>query len=372
MYDEYALFKEVLVKKITALLALFSVLIIISGNVLAQSEATVLFLTIAPGARAGGLGETNVALANDAYATFFNPAGLGNMKGKEFSGMHTQWLPTFNFGDMYYDFASYVQHFAGIGTFGLSSTYVNWGEQEHTDETGANLGKFNSFEMAIGLSYGTTLSQNLAVGSTVKYIFSRLAPYSSGAQRGKGEGSCVAFDMGLLWKPNVVKRLSMGLNLQNLGPKMSYIDRDQADPLPTNLKWGFAYRALTTEYNKLTFLVDFNKMLVVRRKNNTLDPLDDKSDPFYKAIFTSWTYNGFKYQIKRITSGGGAEYSYNDQFFLRAGYFYEDIGKRRFATFGAGLRYSIYQFDFGYISGEQSHPLNETMRFSLSFIFNNR
>jgi long-subunit fatty acid transport protein len=286
--------------------------------------------------------------------------------------MHCQWLPQFHFPDMYYEFASYVHHIASLGTFGINTTYVNWGEQTHTDETGNTLGTFNSFEMAVGASYGTELRDNLAVGSTAKFIYSKLAPYSSGEQRGKGEGSSVALDLGVLWNPHFVKRMSFGLNLQNLGPKMAYIDRDQADPLPTNLKCGFAYRALSTEFNKLTFLADFNKILVVKRKNTTADPSDDKSDPFYKAIFTSWTYNGFDYQIRRVTVGGGTEYCYNDQFFVRAGYFYEDIGKRRFATFGAGIKLSIYQFDFGYISGEESHPLNDTMRFSLSFVFNNR
>lgn len=108
--------------------------------------------------------------------------------------------------------------------------------------------------------------------------------------------------------------------------------------------------------------MDINKLLVTRDSLGT-------SDPFYKAIFTSWTDGGIGHQIKRASISGGAEYWYSNIFALRAGYFYEDVGKRRFATFGAGIRYSMYQFDFGYITAKADHPLAETMRFSLSFIF---
>lgn len=224
------------------------------------------------------------------------------------------------------------------------------------------MGTFSSYEMAIGLSYGVQLTENFAVGSTLKYVYSRLTPYSTGEQPGKGTGSSVAVDIGLLWMPGFFKKTTIGINLQNLGPKITYIDASQADPIPTNLKLGFAYRALTGEFNNLTFSVDFNKMLVTKYTDGT-------SDPFYKALFTSWTKGGFNQQIKNANLGGGAEYWYANTFSLRAGYFYEDIGKRRFATFGAGIRMSIYQFDFGYITGEEGNPLTDTMRFSLSFIF---
>ncbi|MFC1553717.1 PorV/PorQ family protein [candidate division KSB1 bacterium] len=349
-------------RRFKLMFVVFSLLLVFTGNLFAQSEATALFLLIAPGARAGGIGEANVALANDAYATFWNPAGLGKITGKQLSGMHTQWLPGFNLGDMYYDFASYVQRFEGIGTMGFNVTYVNWGDQVHTDEIGTDLGTFSSYEMAVGVSYGTDLSETFSVGSTMKYIYSRLSPYSSGEQQGEGVGSSVAVDLGLLWVPMFSKRTTIGMNMQNLGPKITYVDADQADPLPSNLKLGVAYRALESEFNKLTVTLDFNKQLV--RKDE-----EGNSDPFYKAIFTSWTDGGFSYQVKRANIGGGAEYWYSDLFSLRAGYFYEDIGERRFATFGAGIKLSAYQFDFGYIYGSEGHPLAETMRFSLSFLF---
>ena len=349
-------------RKIVSVLVIFSICVLLSGNIFAQSEPSAIFLMISPGARAGGMGETNVALVDDAYATYWNPAGLSYIKGNEFSIMHANWLPQLNLPDLFYDFATYVHHFEGIGTLGLSTTYLNMGEQERRDEHNNFLGTFSSYEMAVGLSYGTQLAENLAVGSTVKYIYSNLCVFGTGEQQGKGTGSSVGVDLGLLWTPGFLKKTTFGMNVQNLGPKITYIDKKQADPIPTNLKAGFVYRALTSEFNKLSFSVDFNKLLVTKHTDGT-------SDAFYKAIFTSWTEGGFDHQIKRANLGGGAEYWYSNVFSLRAGYFYEDIGKRRFATFGAGIRLSIYQFDFGYITGEESNPLTDTMRFSLSFMF---
>ncbi|MFC1477185.1 PorV/PorQ family protein [candidate division KSB1 bacterium] len=351
--------------EITAVLAL---VLIMTGNLFSQGEATAEFLLIAPGARAGGIGEANVALANDAYATYWNPAGLGLLRGKEFSGMHANWLPQFGFGDMFYDFASYIQHFEGIGTFGLNAIYLTLGKQEYRDEHNTYLGTFDSFQLAVGMSYGTQISENLSVGSSLKFIYLKLTDSNImvGAQSTDGTGTSVALDLGVLWTPNIFsRRLTFGANAMNLGPKVTFVDAAQADPIPSNLKAGFAFKALDSEYNKLTLTADINKLLVTRHTDGT-------SDPFYKAVFTSWTQGGFDHQIKRASISGGAEYWYSKIFSLRAGYFYEDIGKRRFATFGAGIRYSLYQFDFGYIAGEEDHPLSETMRFSLSFIFGSR
>ncbi|MFC1555502.1 PorV/PorQ family protein [candidate division KSB1 bacterium] len=359
-------------KRMVFTMAVIAVLALLSGNLFAQGEATAEFLLIAPGARAGGLGEANVALANDAYATYWNPAGLALLKGKEFSGMHASWLPQFGLGDMYYDFASYIQHFEGIGTFGLSTTYLTLGAQEYRDENNNFLGTFDSFQLATGVSYGTQLSDNLSVGSSLKFIYMKLtgSEVQVGAQSTDGTGASVALDIGLLWNPNWFnQRLTLGMNLMNLGPKITFVDAAQADPIPTNLKAGFTFDALRGEFNKLSFTTEINKLLV---RKYTDDAGETQSDPFYKAIFSSWTEGGFDHQLKRMSIAGGAEYWYSNLFALRGGYFYEDIGKRRFATFGAGIRYNTYQFDFGYIAGEEDHPLSQTMRFSLSFIFGSR
>jgi len=285
--------------------------------------------------------------------------------------MHANWLPQFNLGDMFYDFASYAQYFEGIGTFGLSAIYLTLGEQEHRDAQNNFLGTFDSFQLAIAGSYGTQLSENMSVGSTVKFIYMKLtdAGIQVGAQSTDGTGTSVAVDLGILYTPNWFnRRLTFGANLMNLGPKITFVDAAQADPIPTNLKAGVAFKALEGDFNKLTFTMDINRLLVRRYRKQEGEDEDPPPDPFYKALFTSWTEGDFSHQLKKIIISGGFEYWYSNIFSLRAGYFHDDIGKRNFATFGAGIRYSMYQFDFGYIAGEENHPLSDTMRFSLSFI----
>jgi hypothetical protein len=197
---------------------------------------------------------------------------------------------------------------------------------------------------------------------SLKYIYLKLADFGAGEEKGKGTGYSVAADVGILYKTPWVDRLTLGANLSNMGPKISFIDASQADPIPTNLKVGAAYKLLDGEYNELTVTMDVNKLLVVKHE-------DGGSDSFYKAIFTAWT-DEHQGTIKRLSSSIGAEYWYNQIFALRTGYFYEDIGRRRFLTLGAGIRYSMYGFDFGYISADkEGSPLADTMRFSLSFRF---
>lgn len=151
----------------------------------------------------------------------------------------------------------------------------------------------------------------------------------------------------------------MGLNLSNMGPKITYIDAKQADPLPTNLKIGLSYKALDSEFNKLTLSIDTNKLLVVRHKDGT-------SDSFYKAIFSSWSDGSIADQMNRLISSAGAEYVYNNMIHLRAGYYYDYEGRVKYPTFGAGLQYAKYRFDFAYVAAAEGHPLSDTMRFSLT------
>lgn len=353
-------------KKIIAVSAIFTAILISTGSLFAQGEAAAEFLLIAPGARAGGMGETNVAIADDATATYWNPAGLGYIMDKEVTIMHTNWLPEFNLADLYYDFASYVHPVEGWGTLGFHAIYLSLGENIRTDEQGNEIGTFNSYQMAIGASYGTKLSETLALGVTMKYIYLKLADRGTGAEKGNGSGSSVAVDIGILKKFNFAPNLSFGANLSNMGPKIAFVDEKQADPIPTNLKFGFAYKLINSEYNKLTLSLDANKLLVVKKREGD----EDVSDPFYKAIFTAWTADNADMLIKKMSAAIGAEYWYNNLIALRTGYFYEHYGKRRFLTLGAGIRYSIYGFDFGYINAtEEGHPLSNTMRFSLSFKF---
>jgi hypothetical protein len=342
------------------------------------------FLLISPDSRAGGMGEANVAIADNAAAMFWNPAGLGFQRGMDFNFTHANWLPAFN-ADLFYDNLTMKRYFPGYGTFGLGVTYLNLGETEIRTAQNVAAGVIKSYEFAITGSYGVRLSQTFAVGTSVRFIRSALTNVGAGNEQGAGIGTSISFDLALLWRPQfqgyLADRFSFGLNISNIGPKMTYIDEAQADPLPTNLKVGFAYKILNDKFNSLTFAADFNKLLVNRVTpiigTDTLgNPIygRPKVDNVFQAMISSW--GGSSGGLRSFTMGLGVEYWYGapQLLALRAGYFYEDpeFGGRRYLTFGAGVRYSAFGVDFSYINSvEETHPLDGTVRLSLVLNFPN-
>jgi hypothetical protein len=341
----------------------------ISVNVFAQGESAVPFLLIGPNSRNAGMGETGAGLINDASAMFWNPAGLAFQKGIEVSLTHSPWLPGLGLGDLFYDYLSGKYHVKKLnGTLGLSITYLNIGTIIRTDEFGNTIGDYKAFDGALALGYGTKVTKDLGVGVVARFIYSKLAAGNVGNEQGSGVAYDLSFDLSALWRPSKTKlkfidnRLGLGLNFSNLGPKVTYVDAAQADPLPSNLRFGIGYDLVKTEFNNLTLTADFNKLIVKRRE-------EGKSDPLYKAIYSAWE-GGAGAVFTSIQSSIGAEYWYGNPKLigLRAGYFYEDPnhGRRKFITLGAGLRYSMYGFDFSYISTiEENHPLANTLRFTL-------
>ena len=345
------------------IITLLAVIIMLSGGVqlFAQSQAALIFLLISPGARAVGMGETFVAMADDATASYWNPAGLAFLKGRNITFMHTKWLPQL-VDDMSYEFLAYTQDIESIGgTIGGNIIFMNYGEQYITKEGGPEIvGTFSSWDMAVTMSYGAMLSEGLGIGVNMKYIRSNLADIASNtAAQGSGVANAFAVDLGILYEMPFAKGLTFGANLANLGPKVSYIDPDQADPLPTNLKLGFSYKVMDSEFNELRISVDTNKLLVVREK-------DEAPAEFYEAIFTAWGNKSFGEQMNELTTSIGAEYVYNRMIALRAGYYYDQVGQMKFPAFGAGIRYGGFMFDFGYMAAEEGHPRSDTMLFSLS------
>ncbi|MDP8228012.1 MAG: PorV/PorQ family protein, partial [Candidatus Electryoneaceae bacterium] len=180
-------------------------------------------------------------------------------------------------------------------------------------------------------------------------------------------------DIGVLYKttdPLLGNPLSLGANLANLGTEMAYIDRAQADPIPTNLKFGMAWRLWNDGYfdegsgefytlNSLTLAFDMNKLLVRKFPNG-------ETDPFYIALFTAWTDEPFFYDLIYDV---GLEYWYTDMVALRIGYWNDEIGKVKPFTYGASFKVSAYRFDFSYISEEKGHPLAGTTHLSLTVDF---
>jgi hypothetical protein len=347
----------------------------------AQGESAVPFLLIAPNSRAAGIGETGTGSVDDASAIFWNPGALAFLDGQEVSITHANWLPQFNLPDLFYDHLNYRQRIDAIGgTIGASVTYLSLGEFSVTNSSGPTvIDKFKSFEYAIVAGYSTKVLDDMGVGINLRFIHSALSPIGTEKEQGSGIASTVSVDLAMMWRPEVLdvpligdqgKKFSVGVNLSNLGPKITYIDAAQADPLPTNLRLGLGYKIFNDEYNSMTASLDFSRLLVRRYPA----PVDSSGkvigeakppDPFYKALFTAW---GDGSGLRKIITSAGLEYWYGSPrlIALRIGYFHEDenYGNRKFLTYGAGIRYDIYGFDFSYISASDA-PLSDTIRFSL-------
>lgn len=332
------------------------------------------FLLISPDARASGMGETGTAIADDINAIYWNPGGLAFLDYFPASDFREEspftqvalsfspWLPQFN-ADLYYSYFTVGRFIEEIdGTVAFNFIFMNLGEFTRTSEQGNVLGKFISNEFSLALSYGTIIAPDLGAGFQLRYIHSNLTPTSATTSGEAGTGISVAFDLGLMWKPTDIEflgiedRLSLGLNLKNVGPKVTYIH--ESDPLPTSLRLGTAFNIFKDEFNDLKFAVDVAKLLVKR------DSLG--SDALPVSFVSAWDNPGAELSL-------GFEYWYEKVVALRAGYFTEPayLGNREYYNFGAGVHYDIFKLDFSFINTiEENHPLANTMRFSMLIDFN--
>ena len=357
--------------------------------IFAQGEAAVPFLLLAPDSKFSGLGESGSGLADNSAAIFWNPAGIAFLTGTELSITHSNWLPQFNL-DLFYDFLTYRGYIEDLdGSVTASITFMNFGEFVRTGEHDPTpLGTFRSFDAALTLGYATKLDPDWGIGFNFRLIHSSLADKPTGEEKGTGKATTISFDIAGMWRPehldifglNLDNSLSIGINLSNLGPKITYIDQDQADPIPTNFRLGIAAQLINDEFNSLVFTLDFSKLLVSKTTKEV--PSGDttktvsESDEWYEAIFTAWGDKPFSEELRDIVTSMGLEYWYGTPgdflFALRSGFFYEDpsYGNRKFVTFGAGIRYDIYGFDFSYITTSvfkdgENHPLSDTLRFTV-------
>lgn len=382
-------------KKILLTLMIMMTFAGVINKSLAQGEAAVPFLLLAPDSRAGGIGESGTGLADNSAAIFWNPAGIAFLSGSEVSITHSNWLPQFNL-DLFYDYLAYRQYVDAIGGSILASvTYMDYGEFVRTSsESPEPIGTFRSFDAALTLGYATKLGNDWGFGFNFRVIHSRLSDQPTEHEQGSGVATTVSADIAAMWRPEVLNipligdmgnRISIGANLSNLGPKITYIDQAQSDPIPTNFRLGFAVRIFEDDFNSLTYTLDFSKLLVDKGLASTDQGLfgdstvvTEKTErkEFYEAIFTAWGDQSFGEELRDIVTSMGLEYWYGEpsdfMFALRAGFFYEDpaYGNRKFITLGAGIRYDMYGFDFGYISTDmfkdgENHPLSGTLRFSL-------
>ena len=353
------------------------------------------FLQIEPDSRGAAMGNTGVALADNAAAIFWNPAGLAFQRDNQISLTHSNWLKNFNVNDLFYDYVVGKTYIEGIGTVGGHITFLNLGEQAITKEDSPEIiSKFNSLEFAIGLSYGFEVNQNLALGTSLRYIHSSLASGTSVGEQKVNPGSSVAVDLSALFRTNKFyiggnrARFSTGFNLSNIGPGMQYTDNAQKDPLPTLLRYGIAvnYELDSEGINKINFTTDVSKVMA-RTKEEVVEVISGDSiitqrvasGPL-EALIDSWdTWTHFNGQtnvevslLQQLMIGTGLEYWYDNTFALRGGFYYEDPnnGDRKYITFGTGLRINAFGVDFSYIKTlESDHPLANTLRFSVLLYF---
>jgi len=297
-------------------------------------------LYIQPGGRPAGMGDCYVAAADDASAVSWNPAGLAFVPGQyNFTLMHTQLVPDWD--DVYYEYAAYAQRIEGLGTIGVSVVYLTYGEQIATDPDDPEpIGTFRSYEVVPTVAYGTTIGENLSVGVGLKFVYVDLAPAQYTQDQRKGAGSTFAADVGALYRM-MNGRLRIGGAVQHVGPRIAYIDEEQSDPLPRNLKLGAAYMLLQDEMNELMVCAEYNKSLVI---------IEDIVD-----------------QTTGVILNAGAEYRYYDLLALRLGYVYDEDGEVKDFSFGMGLKYKNVAFDVANVP--QAEGLKRPFRFSLTATF---
>jgi hypothetical protein len=292
----------------------------------------------------------------------------------------------------------FLAYIAGYAKFGekdnknqavsFSMRYFSLGDINYTDINAQPAGTGKPREFSLDLGYSRKLSDNLAIGLSGKFIHSNII---NGAGNSNGvtykPGNAFAVDFGMFYTKQLNfndetgqgSSINAGLAITNLGTKISY-SNDRKDFIPTNLGLGLAYNYNIDEFNKLSIAVDFNKLLVPSPQltedssGNIIQTYPtDKS--VLSGMFGSFgdAPGGGSEELKEVMVGIGAEYSYQNQFFARAGYFYENRykGDRRFLTVGIGVKYSMFGLNFAYLvpsgSGINRNPLSNTLRFSLLF-----
>jgi Type IX secretion system protein PorV len=349
-----------------------------ASNNLNVVTTAVPFLRISPDARATGMGEAGIATAADAYSNFWN-LGKTPFASKQGSiGVtYTPWLSDLNLKDVYIASLAGYYKLDDMAAVSLGLRYFSLGDIQFTDNAGNTIGNKRPREFSLEGGYSRKLSKKDGLGIGVRYISSDLAtgPFNGVTYK---KGSTIAADLHFFHtgaKENG-EGFSYGVTLSNLGGKISYTDDNtQRDFIPANLGLGSAYTKVFDADSKITFALDVNKLMVPTPDTGAVAAANYRTT----GVVSSWgkglfsAPGGGSEKIKELTASIGAEYWYKDQFAFRAGYFYESPtkGARRYATVGAGLKYSALGLNVAYIfpsgAGISRNPLSNTIRFSLMF-----
>jgi hypothetical protein len=328
-----------MIRNLRVVIAAGLIVFVLSGSAHSQGEAGAACLIIQPGARANGMGQSFVAISDDATGGWWNPAGLAFTR-KNIDLMHSQLVPELA-SDVFYEFMGGTFELEGIGILGFSIIYLSYGEWEGRDDNDTYLGKFTSWEVAPMIGGAVKLTENIGVGMNLKFVYIDLAPPVQNQPAGRGHS--VALDAGVLWKIQdfslagmSIKRLNLGLCVSNLGPSITFIDRDQAAPLPRNLRMGFAYTPYMTNVGSLTMVGEVNRPLVEFKRSNT-------------------------YHF-------GGEFLYVDLLAVRGGYVYDKDGNIQSPTYGLGFIFNkSVRIDWASIP--QAKELGRVNRWSIGVTF---
>ena len=343
--------------------------------------------SIAPDARAGGMGDTGAATDPDVASQYWNPAKYPFTISRAGVALnYTPWLRQL-VSDI--DLAYLVGYYR-IGDYSAVSgslRYFSLGEVFYGgSETGDSQMTLNPYEMSVDVAYSIMLSETFSIAAGVRWIYSDLTyDYSDTSS----PGSAFAVDLSAYYQNyvNIGQRecqLGLGLNLSNIGSKINFGGTDRSEFLPANLRLGASLMIPVDEYNRFSISADANKLLVptypskVDKDGNEVENYEELLDKEYydvspiSGIFKSFhdAPGGFKEELEEIRWSVGAEYVYNDKFSLRAGYHHEseNKGNRKYFTVGAGFKMNVFSLDAGYvIATAKSNPLDQTLRFTLSF-----
>lgn len=337
--------------------------------------------SIAPDARSAGMGDVGAATDPDVVSQYWNPAKYPfNISRAGVAINYTPWLRQL-VSDI--DLA-YVAGYYRIGDYSAVSAslrYFSLGEVQMSDNEHLTI---NPYEMSFDVAYSLMLSENFSLGAAVRWIYSDLTyDFTSDT----APGSAFAADLSCYYQNylNIGQRecqLGLGLNISNIGSKISFGGDNNSEFIPTNMRLGASLMVPIDEYNRFTIAADANKLLVPtypkQNEGESTEAYQERVQKDYydvssiSGIFKSFgdAPGGFKEELQEIQWSVGAEYIYHDKFALRAGYHHEseNKGNRKYFTVGAGFKMSVFSLDAGYvIATAKSNPLDQTLRFSLSF-----
>lgn len=336
------------------------------------------FLRISPDARAGGMGDAGIAVSPDANAGFWNLAKTTFTKSQGAIGAtYTPWLKDIA-QDVYLATLSGYYKLNDESAISGGIRYFNMGDIQFVDYSGSSIGSGRPREFSVDFGYSRKLGDRLSVGVALRYINSSLANGTTSTYGVYKAGTTVAADLSLFHNgtDDNGAGLNWGITLSNLGGKIGYTDDAKAkDFIPASLGAGIAYNWVFDETSKFTLALDVNKLLVPSAPVATGDyPTDSAALVVYhqQSVFQSW-FKSFKNDAYTASIGG--EYSYDNQFFARAGYFFEpkDQGNRKYLTLGVGVKYDVITLNFSYLApsgnGVTRNPLSNTLRFGVLFDF---